>query len=1173
MNKSALKSFATEARLELLEKIQLQARKLGITPDAIQQASLESSDAIFIDGKPLSNVEREQRNKLIKRVNEIGYDRVMEEAAYTWFNRFIALRYMEVNDYLPTKVRVLSSVNPDSTEPDMFKEVLNLDLPIDKELVYNLKIENKTDELFKYLIKIHCNDLNRYMPFMFETIEGYMEVLFPEGLLGTDTFVRQLINTELISEDDWGKIEIIGWLYQYYIADQKDRVFKAKAKYKAEEIPYATQLFTPDWIVQYMVQNSLGRCWTEAHPEHEDLIEKWDFFLKHQQEDFKEKIAPYVKKNLNVEEIKCFDPAMGSGHILVYMFDILYEIYSKCGYMEREIPRLIIEKNLYGLDIDDRAYQLASFSVVMKALQHNSRFLRSIERDGLMMNLASINETNGWTDEAITYVAGEENGETFNSVKAFFEQFINAKMFGSLIRVTESDTAFLENRLKQIKENPVADIFQEDTRERALKQLPMLIKQTKVMGQQYDTVVMNPPYMGSGSMGKELSDFLKENYPDSKSDLFSAFMEVEHYLKKNGFYAAINQHSWMFLSSFEKLREKIINNKFIDTMLHLGPRAFEAIGGEVVQSTAFVLRNSIIEDLKGIYIRLVNEKNATEKKEKTIFAVNNPKLSYYEFNQMSFEKVPGGPIVYWASDNLLKDFEVGSSMNELIEPKVGLQTGENNQFLRFWWELNPSKIKFDTVSTEESKTNGFKWVPYNKGGERRQWYGNYDYVVNWENDGEEIRNFKNEKGKLRSVVRNPQYYFKEAITWSDITSGGFSIRYRSKGSIHDVSGMSAFTNDTRKMKYLLGLMATKISNYIFKMLNPTIHLQIGDFSNFPVLYEEQVVNKVIQLVDNNLNIAKAEWDSFEISWEFTAHPFLSNKKATVEEAFNDWKVRSSQEFIQLKQNEEELNQIFIDIYDLQEDLSPNLEEEEITIRKAVLDRDIKSFISYAIGCSFGRYSLNEEGLINAGGEFNASRYKTFQVDEDNILPVLPSAYFKDDIVTKFIDFIRITFSDETLEENLDFIADAIGHKKTETAREVIRRYFINDFFKDHVQIYKKRPIYWLFTSGKEKAFNCLIYIHRYDKTTLSRIRTDYVHEVQNRMDAERTDLLNIINGDSNVKEIAAAKKELKSLEKKIDELKKYDELLHHMADQQIEIDLDNGVKHNYELFKGLVAKI
>ncbi|WP_210367871.1 BREX-1 system adenine-specific DNA-methyltransferase PglX [Bacillus sp. REN3] len=1158
MNKSALKKFATEARKELLERVELQARKIGITADSIQKANVESSDAVFIDGRQLSDLERRQRNKLIARINEIGFNRVMEETAYTWFNRFIALRFMEVNDYLPTKIRVLSSSNADSAEPDMMKEALSIDLDLDKEYVYELKMNNKTDELFKYLIKMHCNDLNRYMPFMFETLEDYKEILFPEGLLGTDSFVRQLTNTEVIPEDNWEKIEVIGWLYQYYIADEKDRVFKAKTKYKAEEIPYATQLFTPDWIVQYMVQNSLGRYWIEAHPEHEDLITKWEFFLKHQQEDFQEKIAPYVNRELNVEDIKCFDPAMGSGHILVYMFDVLYEIYSKCGYMEREISRLIIEKNLYGLDIDDRAYQLASFSVVMKALQYNRRFLQSIERDGLTMNLASIQETNGWTDEAIAYIAGQDNGEQFNTTKAFFDQYKNAKTFGSLIKITETDTAFLQNKLKEIKENPVTDIFQEEKRQQVLELLPMLIKQTKIMGQQYDIVVMNPPYMGSGNMNKELSDFLRKNYSDSKSDLFASFMEVDHYLKENGFYSAINQHSWMFLSSFEKLREKVINTKFIDTMLHLGPRAFEEIGGEVVQSTAFVLRNIKIADNFGTYLRLVDAKTPIEKKEKAIEAVNNLKVSFlYLFNQANFNRIPGNPISYWVSDRFIENFANSKKVDELSTAMAsGNKTANNEKYIRFIWEVSSTKLND-------------KWFSYAKGGEFRKWYGNIENIIDW---SEEAKTFYKENDSSNIIKK--EYWFKKGLTYTDLTSKDFSCRLLRSDMLFDMSGPGILF-ENNNLYYVMGILNSKTANEYFKTLNTTFHYKLNDVNRVPIIIDEQKRSKIESIVEENIIISRTDWDSLETSIDFISHPLVKYSKETkkLKDAFEKWEIITHEQFNRLKFNEESLNRVICEIYGLENEISPDIEDSDVTVRKAELKKDIRYFISYAIGCSFGRYSLDEEGLICAGGEFDSSCYRTFPADEDNILPILPGAYFEDDIVTRFVDFVHVTFSEDTLEENLDFIADAIGRKANETARETLRRYFLNDFYKDHVQVYKKRPIYWLFTSGKEKAFNCLIYMHRYDKTTLSRIRTDYLHEVQIRMDAEKKDLLDIIEGDFTAKEISNAKKELKALDKKIDELKAYDELLHHMADMQIEIDLDDGVKVNYEKFKGLVAKI
>lgn len=1178
MNKTALKSFATSARKELLKKVEARALKLGITADSIKKANLESSDAIFIDGKQLSKEEKIQRNKLIDRIKQIGFERVMEEVAYTWFNRLTALRYMEVNNYLPTKVRVLSSTHADSAEPDMIKEALSLDLELDKEYVYELKMNNKSEELFKYLIIKHCNDLNRYMPFMFETINHYTEILFPEGLLATDSFIRQMTNTEVISEDNWEKAEVIGWLYQYYIAEEKDRVFKAKSKYKAEEIPYVTQLFTPDWIVKYMVQNSLGRYWIESHSEHQDLTKDWEFFLENpnQEVDFEEKLTPYINKELKVEDIKCFDPAMGSGHILVYMFDVLYEIYSKCGYMEREIPRLIIENNLYGLDIDDRAYQLACFSVVMKALKYNSRFFRSIEREGLTLNLASVQETNFLNDEDIAYIAGEDSGKNFDDTKGFIEQFTDAKTIGSLIIVGDYHKEFLNSRLEYIQVNPAKDLFEEEIRKRVLDLLPKLIKQAEIMNERYDVLVTNPPYMGSGNMNTILSNFLKKEYPDSKADLFACFMELDYFLKHGGFYASINQHSWMFLSSFEKLREKIIKNKSISTMLHLGPRAFEEIGGEVVQSTAFVLRNVHIPKSSALFIRLVDERTAKEKKEKLIQAVHDFDISCrYSFNQENFNKIPESPIAYWITPKGISAFKKGILFKKLAKPKAGLATGNNNIFQRLWYEVDLNKIGFNYNDISETQESKHRWFPCNSGGEYRKWSTNDEYIVDWENNGKRIKEYRNESGKLAGRPQNTQYYFKKGLTWNKLSNANFSVKLKREGFVFDDTSRSAFIDQEEKLYYLIGFLCSKICFEYLKMLNPTMSFTNGDLERIPIVYSSIYAEKIDEIVKENILISKIDWDSFETSWGFDKHPLLKLKKDTskIKLSFENWNRFAESQFYQLKENEEKLNLIFIEIYGLENELTPNVDEKDVTVRKANLGCEIKSFISYAVGCMFGRYSLNKEGLIYAGGEFDPHKYQTFQADKDNILPILPDAYFEDDIVSRFIEFVRVTFGEVTLTENLDFIADTLGKKKGETAKETIRRYFLSDFFKDHVQTYKKRPIYWLFTSGKQKAFNCLIYMHRYDRTTLSRIRTDYLHEYQIRLDAEKKDLLNIIEGDSSAKEISNAKKELKVLDKKIDELKEYDELLHHMADMQIEIDLDDGVAVNYEKFQGLVAKI
>lgn len=1156
MNKSALKKFATEARKELIERVELQARKIGITEEAIKKADVESSDAVFIDGRQLSDIERRQRNKLIARTKEIGFKRVMEETAYTWFNRFIALRFMEVNDYLPTKVRVLSSLNPNSAEPDMMKEALSLDLEIDKEYVYELKINNKTDVLFKYLIKVHCNDLNRYMPFMFETVEDYKEILFPEGLLSNkDSFLRKMTNTEIIPEDDWKKVEIIGWLYQYYISEENERVIKAKKRYKKEELPFATQIFTPEWIVRYMVQNSLGRYWVESHPEHRDLIQNWEYYLENPnpESDFEEKLAPYINNELKVEDIKCFDPAMGSGHILVYMFDVLYEIYNKCGYMEREIPRLIIENNLYGLDIDDRAYQLACFSIVMKALQYNRRFLRSIEREGLKLNLAAIQETNNFTEEDIAYLAGESAGENYEKMKRFLMQFKDAKAIGSLIKIEECELEFIYERLT-ILEKQDGNLFEVERKEHILPLYKNFIKQASIMNRKYDVFVTNPPYAGRKYLSKEIVDYIDKHYENVKSDLFSSFIEYSFAkTKENGQLGFMTPFVWMFISSYETLRQNIIENKNISSLVQLEYSGFD---GATVPICTFTLRNYNCKT-SGEYIRLSEFRGVENQSIKTLEAVQNPNVTYrYTFNQENFSKIPGSPIAYWASENVIDLFN--KRIGNFFKANAGISTGNNEKYIFYWHEVPFNKIAIDNYNKD------YAFVPLSKGGEYRKWYGNQSYVVKY-----------NEK-TLEEMVKLPgfrhdgkKYYFMNLLSWSKITSSKFSVRYYESNHIFD---SAAPTISSICIEYeLLGFLNSKLANYFLSFLSPTLNFPPGYIELLPYIKSDN--NYVVEKVKKCLSISTEDWNLFETSRDFLKHPFLNGASNKIKYSFEQWKQFTEKQFNQLKQNEEELNRIFIEIYGLQDELTPDVADEDVTVRKADLERDIKSFISYAVGCMFGRYSLDEEGLIYAGGEFDPTRYKTFPAEEDNILPILSGSYFEDDIVSKFVDFVKITFSEETLEENLDFIADAIGRKPNETAKETLRRYFLNDFFKDHVQTYKKRPIYWLFTSGKEKAFNCLIYMHRYDKTTLSRIRTDYLHEVQTRMEAEKLQLLEIIEGDFSAKEITKAKKELKALEKKIDELKAYDELLHHMADMQIEIYLDDGVKVNYEKFKGLVVPI
>ncbi|MBP1153945.1 MULTISPECIES: BREX-1 system adenine-specific DNA-methyltransferase PglX [unclassified Paenibacillus] len=1168
MNKLALKNFATNARKELIEKVKAKAFKIGITEENIKRAQFESSDSLYIDGKQLSATEKKQREKLISRINEIGYNQVVEEVAYTWFNRFTALRFMEVNNYLPTKVRVLSSSNVDSSEPDIIKEALTVELEIDKELVYDLKLNNQTDELFKYLVIKQCNGLNKVLPFMFETIDDYKEILFPEGLLAKDSFLRQMTDTQVIPETDWEQVEIIGWLYQYYIAEEKDRVIKAKKKYKTEEIPFATQLFTPDWIVRYMVQNTLGRYWVESHSEHQELIKNWEFYLNNpnQEPDFEVRLAPYLNKELKVEDIKCFDPAMGSGHILIYMFDVLYEIYCKCGYMEREIPRLIIENNLYGLDIDDRAYQLACFSLVMKALEYNNRFLRSVEKEPLQINLASIQETNLIHGDEIAYIAGEKNGKKFENTKGFIEQCRNAKSLGSLLKIKECDVDFYKKRLDFIKNNPAKDLFEVEVRDKVLTLLPQLIHQIEIVNNQYDIIVTNPPYMGSKYMNLELSNYVKENYPDTKFDIFSAFIEMcseKVYIK--GHLGFVTPYVWMFISSYENLRKSITTKKSISSLIQLEYNSFP---GVTVPVCCFTFRNTNV-NIRGEYIRLSDFPGVEVQKIKTIEAIKDPSVDYrYSEYTKSFLNIPRNIVAYWLSENMKQTFNKADKLSKIAEPKKGMFTSDNLRFVRLWSEVDINKFHFPTNEHINLDIKSKKWFPYNNGGKYRKWYGNNEDVVNWENDGEEIKAFE------RSGVVNPKYNFNPGLTWTAIGSSKLSVRDFGYGFLFSSAGGCIFTEEKYK-DYINAFINSKVSQVFLSILSPTMNFNPGDLAELPIILDESKKDYVCELVNENISISKKDWDSYEFSFDFSNHPILTCKKnhTRIEDVLKDWVIETENRFNKLKRNEEELNRVFIDVYGLQNEIDPMLVDDDITISKAEGERDIKSFISYAIGCMFGRFSLDEEGLVYAGGEFQHNRYQKFEVDKDNILPILTGAYFDDDIVSKFIEFVKGIFGEEMLAENLEYIARLIGKKKGEIAKETIRRYLLNDFFFEHLQTYKKKPIYWLFTSGKQKAFNCLIYMHRYDKSTLSRIRTDYLHELQMRMDAEKKTLLDIINGDGTTKEIANAKKELKSLDLKIEELRAYDEKLHHMADMQIEIDLDDGVAVNYAKFEGLLAPI
>lgn len=1185
MNKTAIKNFAIWARVQLIEAAKQRAYEYEITDGGENKAGLET-----IGGRLLSKTEREQRNQLIAEINRKSFLQVMEEAAYTWFNRFIALRFMEVNGYLPSKVRVFTDENG-TFKPEILKQAISVELEgLDRSKVLDLLDKQDNEELFKYLLITQCNALNVGLPYMFEKIGGWTELLFPANLLRQDSVIGQMIST--IPEEDWtDAVQIIGWMYQYYNSELKDETFallKKNVKITKERIPAATQLFTPDWIVRYMVENSLGRLWYEGHPDFDKS--PWKYYLDEAAQD--PEVEAQLQKirgeysSIRPEEIKVIDPCMGSGHILVYAFDVLMQIYISAGWSERDAAKSILENNLFGLDIDDRAGQLAYFAVMMKARKYSRRILNGEVKP----NVLSIQDSNWMTDEFIAYVAGKDMTMRANLVM-LRKAFCDAKEYGSILNVQKIDFDALYERIDIINRSYAEDLFQAQYRIMAVEQLLPLVRQSQIMSQRNDVVVTNPPYMGSSSMSGKLGAFVKINYPDSKNDLFAVFIErCGQMTKKNGYQAMITQHAWMFLSSFEKLRAKLMSNDTVN-MAHLGARAFEEIGGEVVQTTSFVLRHSNIHNYMGTYCRLITPTTQVGKEEMFLSGENR-----YISKQDNFFKVPGKTIAYWASNTILDSFSDETAAGKYADFRHGMSTSDNNKYLRLWFEPSIDNIGFRCESRDQTKQH--KWYVYLKGGSFRRWYGNFDYVVNWQDDGKEIKEVSNIKypylkGNLDFVLGGQMYFFKPGYTWSSLTTGKLGIRKFGIGCIFDAKGQCYFPYEKKYGDVLLAFYNSVVFEKYGEILSPTLDFNSGVISKAPIILDEQYLDRITDLVVENVAIAKQDWDSFETSWEYKRHPLVFDlhlkteykdsqwasdrlsKCSSLEWLFETWRTECNDRFSKLQSNEEELNRILIEMYGLQDEVTPDVEDRDVTVRKADLQREIKSLISYAVGCMFGRYSIDAEGLCYASGEWDASKYKTIIPDDDNIIPICDDDYFDDDIVGKFVDFVRKVYGEETLEQNLRFIADALGGKGT--SREVIRNYFLNDFFVDHCSTYSvsgsgKRPIYWLFSSGKKNGFKALIYMHRYQPDLLARMRTDYVHEQQERYRTQ-LQMLEISSQSATPSERVKLNKQIAKLNDQALEIQRYEEKIHHLADRMISIDLDDGVKANYAKFQDVLEKI
>ena len=1165
MDKNAIKKYAVWARKELISRVAQKAQQYGITETEMVDAGADS-----VNGKVLSAEEMQQRRALIAQINEKGYQQVMEEVAYTWFNRFSALRFMEVNGYLPSHVRVFTDEN-NAFKPQILAEALHLELDkLDKDKVYALKETEQTEELYKYLLIVQCNALNSILPGMFQTIADYTELLLPDNLLREGSVIEQMISQ--IPEDNWqDAVQIIGWLYQYYNSEKKDDVFaalKKNVKITKENIPAATQLFTPDWIVRYMVENSLGRLWVEGHPDAKAQLlptpeeqaaytagnrdpedTKWHYYLEEAQQEpqVQAQLSEISKQyaDLTPEQIKVIDPCCGSGHILAYLFDVLMQIYENYGYTSRDAVTSILQNNLYGLDIDDRAAQLAYFAVMMKARRYDRRFFSHTTQP----HVYAIEESNRIEKPDVEYFC---NGklELKDAMHTILTQLYDAKEYGSILTITPQDWDALYARFDEVAD--VSSFHRESIR----KKLLPLVRVAQTLAQKYDVVVTNPPYMGSSGMGAKLAEYVKKNYPDSKSDLFAVFIEVcSRMAKQNGYQAMITQHAWMFLSSFEKLREKMMLTETV-SMAHLGARAFEEIGGEVVQTTSFVRVRTHIDNYKGVYCRLI-EPTTQQGKEDMFLAGENR----YTANQDDFAKIPGASVAYWVSkklystfrNSLLYDYTISDGQNK---------TGDNAKFVREFWEVRNSNVG-----------KGKKWLFYAKGGGYRKWYGNLSEVVNWSEEAREF--YKNDK--ICRII--PEYlWYKAGITWS-LISNNPSFRLLPEEATFDVGGSSIFLKDNSNIEFVLGLLNSKVFSYVQKIVNPTINIQVKDIRVMPFVKKNE--NEITGLAEECSFLSKEDWDSFETSWDFTRHPFI--KAITkypnmmdigniyLAECYDIWAGECEERFEKLKANEEELNRIFIDIYGLQDELTSEVEDKDVTVRKADLGRDVRSFISYAVGCMFGRYSPTYDGLAYAGGTWDDGKYNIYKPDADGIIPICDDEYFEDDMMGRFVEFVRVVYGDSSLEDNLRFIANALGGKGQ--PKEVIRNYLLNDFYADHCKIYQKRPIYWLFDSGKKNGFKCLIYLHRYQPDTIARIRTDYVHEQQARYRTAIEGLEKQVAAATSTSERVKLTKQLNKVQAQDTELHQYEEKVHALADQMIKIDLDDGVKHNYEIFKDVLAKI
>ncbi len=1183
MDKKSLQTYATWSKQYLEQQIELSLKSLGIHGDDDIRDAKRVGDVTVIDGDSTSYPAElyGKRDQIIKLVKESGYKNIIEEFAYTWFNRLVALRFMEVHGFLSHGFRILSNLSG-GIEPEILKNLnfVKGELKLDIAVCEEYKQQGKLEELFRYVLIKQCNVLAARLPMLFSVDMGYLDLLLPQNLLKGETVITKLveIHEEVFLED----VEIIGWMYQFYISSKKDAVYASKKTITKDTLPAVTQLFTPDWIVRYMAENSVGRIWMESYPE-SSLRADMKYYVEEaeQTEEVQRKLEDIRYKNVNPEDIKIIEPCCGSGHILVYVFDLLFKMYEEKGYLKRDIPTLILRNNLTGLDVDKRASQLASFALIMKARSMNNRFfddeyyekphVYEIKDSQLLLKMDYRKQIHD-----LNLLSQEERELIYYIV----ETFENGKTIGSLLIVKPIDFELLDNAIEKIRSKAVSTLFNVDFLERGVNRLKELSLLAKVLSSEYDVMITNPPYRPISSMESVVIEYASTFYPESKYDMYSMFMETK-LIKQDGILAMINMQSWMFLSSFEKLRISLLKTRSIVCMIQLGARAFEEISGEVVQTTCFVLRNAASFNVISKFYKLSDE--PTPKDKECSFLRRHGE---YTSDAKRFEKTPLHMILYWLTDPQI-ELLLGNKLESYVEIKQGAATSDNDRFLRIWYEVNISKIGFG-LSKENAIKSEYKWFPYNKGGTPIQWYGNQDYVVNYYKDGKEMKAFHEILNKEHpgGRLKNQEYYFREGFTWSTL-SNTFAVRYCAQGSIFDTKGSMGFVSNKSDIHFFMGLLNSRVGRYWMKTLAPTLDFNPISLRQVPVKMPE---NGLIEsLVMDCVKFAQEDWDSFEVSWDYKEHPFVKwsrdlwdvtaigasmqyyygyhpEVKGPLELCYMLWQGECNERFKKIKENEEELNRIFIDIYGLQDELTPEVADEDITVRKADLQRDVKSFISYLVGIVMGRYSLDATGLAYAGGEWDASKYRSYQPDDDGVVPIYVGVGMKDGLTARITELVKLIYGEESFKENMDFIAEALGKANNESSIETLNRYLNDGFYADHLKTYQKRPIYWLFSSGKQKGFKCLIYMHRYNKDTLARINAKYYLPESTRQKIELEDIderIKVAEGKDRIK----LEKTRTKLFDRFNETIEYGQVLDHMANQYIDIDLDDGVKVNYAKFQ------